>query len=103
MTKPYYESQANHAFRFYVRNPVLRVKSGSATKCEIADWNACNLVYKMLTPEEQIAVTEIYRSKGYMPDIVRAQSSKLKVGENRIWSMLNYIAQEFAKKRGLKS
>lgn len=103
MTKPYYENQANHAFRFYVRNPVLRVKGSSVSKCEIADWNACNMVYKMLTPDEQNTVTEIYRSKGYMPDIVHTLSCKLNIGENRIWAMLNYIAREFAKKRGVKS
>lgn len=103
MTKPYYEGQANHAFRFYVRNPVLRVKGNSVSQCEIADWNACNLVYKMLTPDEQSIVTEIYRTKGYMPDIVHMQSHKLRVEENRIWVTLNHIAREFAKKRGLKA
>lgn len=99
--KPYYEEYANHSFRFYVRNPVLNIKDLKPSRVDIENWQVCDDVFGMLTPEEKSIVTGVYRSKCAVPDIVHALSCDLHISEKYIWTLLNRVVRDFAKKREL--
>ena len=101
MTKPFYEDYANHAMRFYARNPALNLKQPGLKKIDVENWMACNEAIKPYKDEERAIIINVFKSKCTMTDAVKAISGQLQVGENSVWQLLNRAAFDFAKKRGL--
>ena len=99
LNKPYYEDYANHAFRFYIRNPVFNPGSMSKASCEM--WKSCDEVMNGLTDKERTIMVAVFRSKKPMIDSVKLVAYNSHCTENAVWQLLNRTAKAFAEKRGL--
>lgn len=99
MSKPFYEAYANHAFRFYVRYPVLN--SGSVSKPSLEMWQTCETAMNELSDVERAVVVEIFRSRCTMEDAVKCISREIGMSENRAWQILHRVTRRFAELRGL--
>lgn len=101
MVRPFYEECANHAFRFYVRYPVINANGISDPEHDM--WNACDEVMRNLNDKEREIIVEVFRSKEckVMSACVKHVAAKLQCPQNTVWELLNRAAKEFAKARGL--
>lgn len=99
MAKPFYEEYANHAFRFYVRHPVLN--SGAVSKPSMEMWKTCETAINELSDTERSVVVEVFRSRCAMETAVKHVSLELGMNENRAWQILHKITRRFAELRGL--
>lgn len=101
MTKACYEEYANHAMRFYVRNPTLKLNSPGLKKADIDNWNACNDVLRAFSAEDRAIIIGVYESKCTINSAVDAISAQLKISDGRVWQLISRASNEFAKRRGL--
>lgn len=101
MTKPSYQDYANHALRFYVRNPALNMRSPGLKKSDIQNWMACNNALRTFTEQDRSVIVGVYNSKCTMEDAVKGISSQLHLEEANVWQLLGRATKEFARCRGL--
>lgn len=101
MTKPCYEEYANHALRFYAKNPALSFNSPGLKRVDIDNWNACNDIMRHYSEKDRAVVLGVFRSKCAMQDAVTGISSQLQISENGVWQLISRAAKDFAKRRGL--
>lgn len=101
MSKPCYEEYANHAMRFYVRNPALSMSAPGLKKIDIQNWMACNDTLRSFTERDREIVITVYRNRCSIPDSVRAVANQNHVDSGVVWQLLSRFAREFATKRGL--
>ena len=101
--KPYYSEFVRHCLRYYIKTidegkggcPVFR------NEAERENWRACNNVLKHYTPENQDAISEIYRQGDTIPDKIY-QLAKIKgTSQDHFWSLINITERKIAKERGL--
>lgn len=101
MTKPCYQDYANHAMRFYARNPALNMRSPGLKKTDIQNWMACNDALRAFSDEDRSVIIGVYSSKCAMEDATKGISAQLNIDEANVWQLMNKAAKEFAKVRGL--
>lgn len=101
MTKPCYEDYANHAMRFYARNPALKLNAPGLKKVDIQNWNTCNDVLRTFAEKDRSIIIGVYGSKCAIEDAVKGISAQLQVSEGNVWQLLGHAAREFARLRGL--
>lgn len=101
LSKPCYEDYVNHAMRFYTRNPALNMRKPGLKKTDIENWTTCNDAIRTFSEQEQVIITNIFKSKCSIPESVRAMAGQLNMSENGVWQLLNSFSREVARKRGL--
>lgn len=101
MTKPSYQDYANHALRFYARNPALNMRSPGLKKSDIDNWTACNDALRVFCDQERSVIIGVFNSKCTIEDAVRGISAQLQLEETNVWQILSRATKEFAKYRGL--
>lgn len=100
MTKPWYESCANHALRFYFRH--LDALPDEMPTPDFVIWRSCDEALEDCSSENYAILRAVYLQKDTsMQEIVSKTAALFDVSEKRIWTLLNKTARDFAKRRGL--
>lgn len=97
--RPFYSEYANHCWRFYIQNLTRPVtfKSEAFEK----NWESCDAVAKVYTPEEKNILTSVYSTRDLMGDNVYNAAKKHNVCQDLVWNLISDACLRFAKHRGL--
>lgn len=102
MKSPYSEF-VRHCLRFYIKTidegkggcPIFR------SEAERNNWSACHHVVQSYSTNDQDLIAHLYRPGDTIPDKIYALSSLKRVSQASLWSFVNKLEREIAKKRGL--
>lgn len=101
-TKCYYTDYINHAIRFYLSTPDgLDLRQRSYTNASVQNWNAVQLVFIHLDPEDNAKLREIYGRASHLPRSVEAYSKEHGLDEEEVWKMITKVSSKIARVRGL--
>lgn len=97
--RPFYAEYVNHCMRFYCRNTVK--PSSFKTEVDKKNWEACDTVMKVYTPEERDILISVYSMNDTMGDNVYNTAAKHDVCQDQVWNLITDIGRRVAKQRGL--
>ena len=97
--RPFYAEYVNHCMRFYCRNTAK--PSSFKTEVDKKNWEACDTVMKVYTPEERDILLSVYSTRDLMGDNVCNAAKKHNVCQDLVWNLISDACLRFAKHRGL--
>ncbi len=95
--RTYYSDYIRHCMRFYARHPHPKFHSDA----EKRNWYACENALKRFTDTEKDILLFIYREGDIVSDNVYRVSVDRNIKQDSIWTLINKLEQQIAKKRGL--
>ena len=101
--KPHYSEFVRHCLRFYIKtldegkggHPIFR------SEAERDNWSACYQVLKDFPNRDLEIISYLYRPGDTIADKIYELSKSRGVSQNGIWSLINDVERQVAKKRGL--
>lgn len=99
--KKYYADYVRHCLRFYVTT----MDVGACPRCnkevDRNNWAACHAVVEKLSDTDKDIVREIYMQGDSIADKIYYIAKESKVPQDTIWSLVNTLERNVARKRGL--
>lgn len=101
-TKCYYTDYVNHAIRFYLSTPDgLNLKDNTYTEASIKNWQAVQLVFLHLDPDDAAKIIEMYKMPSHLPKSVEAYSAAHGLDIEEVWKLITKVSAKIARVRGL--
>lgn len=97
--KPYWEAFADHAFRFYIRNPSLPENTSEADR---QNWQICSEIYGGADARTRKMLDAVYGFSLPFRTAVNYAAHVIGTEENEVWRTINRFQRRFAERRGLK-
>lgn len=101
--KQHFSEFVRHCLRFYIKTidegkggcPIFR------SEAERNNWSACHSVVQGYSKADQDLIADLYRVGDTIPDKIYVLSNTRRVPQSKLWSFVNNLEREVAKKRGL--
>jgi hypothetical protein len=101
--KPYYSEFVRHCLRYYAKT-LDEGRGGHPSfrnEAERDNWSACYHALKNLSERDMDMVLTLYRPGDTIADKIYELSKNTGVSQDTLWSLVNRVEREVAKKRGL--
>ena len=101
--KPHYSEFVRHCLRYYIKT-LDEGKGGQPifkSDVERANWAACHRVLNGFSENDLDMICHLYRPGDTIADKIYELSKSKRVPQDTIWSLINSVERQIAKRRGL--